>query len=345
MKEMSIRKGIKKFLSSIKVILRYKIQFIKEDIKNINEMGMDYINEKIMISTWKHADVYSEYVKGILLLIAGMSVVMMVASPYGWLYACFPRPFFLPIIWNNFLYQFREIPLILAPPQPEWGIHYVTLFVYSLAGWYGIEKIESYGINKPLQKLGYIFFLTFLTFYVPFELTYITLYDIFHSIPKFGYPAIWAFGWWKGWRFLIDSVIVQDVVLSLFCLGGMYVIIDDLKDTYNIKINFNKTSKKLLLLFFISMSVWVILPVIIDVPEYGTKWFPQTVYVDYGYFEDYNITIPPTGETYGVVEEYWFPNDTVKYANHISKLISVIFMYYTFIPRRIGNAKKEESKL
>ena len=304
---------------------------------------MDFINRIFMVECWKHADVYSEYVKGILLLIAGLSVVMMVASPYGWLYACFPRPFFLPIIWNNFLYMFREIPLQLAPPQPEWGIHYITLFIYSLAGWYGIEKIESQGINKPIQKLGYIFFLTFLTFYVPFELTYITLYDIFHSIPKYGYPAIWFFGWWKGWRFLIDSVIVQDLVLSLFCFGGIYVIIDDLKDTYNIKINFNRTSKRLLLLFFLSMLVWVLLPIVINVPEYGTKWFPQTIYVDYGYFTDYNITIPPSGEIYGVVSEHWFPNDAVKYVNHISKLISVVFMYYTFIPRRIYDIEKEES--
>jgi hypothetical protein len=344
---MGVIKDFKKFIDALRVVIKYEIIYhknisIKRDFKDIKEKGMDYINEKLMISCWENADVYSEYIKGILLLIAGLSVVMMVASPYGWLYACFPRPFFLPIIWNNFLYKFGEIPSILAPPQPEWGIHYITLFIYSLAGWYGIEKIESYGINKPIQKLGYIFFLTFLTFYVPFELTYITLYDIFHSIPKFGYPAIWFFGWWKGWEFLIDSVIVQDLVLSLFCFGGMYVILDDLKDTYNLKINFNNTSKKLLMLFFISMIVWIILPIFIDVPEYGTKWFPQTVYVDYGYFADYNITMD-SGELYGVVDEHWFPNDIVKYSNHISKLISVIFMYYTFIPRRIYNVEKEKS--
>lgn len=322
------------------MIKKDKIKFI---IKEINEKGMDYVNEHLMVKCRENSDVYSEYLKGILLLIAGLSIVMMVASPYGWLYACFPRPFYLPIIWNNFLYMYREIPRILSPPQPEWGIHYFTLLIYSLAGWYAIEKIEAQGINKPLQKLGYVFFLTFLTFYFPFELTYITLYDIFHSIPKFGYPAIWAFGWWKGWKWLIDSVIIQDVFLPLICLGGMYVIIDDLKDTYNIKISFNRTSKRLLLLFFFSMFVWVILPSFVNVTEYGTKWFPQTVYVDYGYFEDYNIPIPPSGEIYGVVKEYWFPNDYVRYANHISKLISVIFMYYTFIPRRINYDKEQET--
>jgi hypothetical protein len=46
-------------------------------------------------------------------------------------------------------------------------------------------------------------------------------------------------------------------------------------------------------------------------------------------------------DDWGIVKEYWFPNDMIKYHNIVSKLASVIFMFYTFIPVNV-NRKSEK---
>jgi len=79
----------------------------------------------------------------------------------------------------------------------------------------------------------------------------------------------------------------------------------------------------------------VFIPLYQDVPEWGSKWFPQTIYVEYGYYKDYpDIEWFPENEEYGIVAEYWFPNDVVKIHNVISKFLSVYLMFYVFIPRK-----------
>jgi hypothetical protein len=274
-------------------------------------------------------DLISERVKSLLLLIGAFSIAMMITSPVGFMYACFPRPFSVGFL----LLHYISLP-VGFPPTPEWGIHYLTLLIYSYFAYNAICVFEERGIDKPFQKIVYVFLLTIMAFFVPFELTYITLYDIFHSIPMFGYPAIWSFGWWKGISFLWESVVAQDVISPILCLIGMRIILKDLREHYNLKLNWDKKAKVFLIAFFISMFLWVIIPTHTEVVEYGTKWFPQTIYVDYGYFEDYNIPIPKNGDIYGVVKEYWYPNDIVKIHNHISKLISVVFMFHLFTPRK-----------
>lgn len=313
----------------------------KRTIEQINKEGINFFN-KILPKFSSSNDVYTEMFKNLLLFVSIFSVFMMFAHPVGWLYACFPRPFSMAISWLMGIHNFKS-------PTPEWGIHYITLCVYSLAGYLSICYMEKQGIDKPINKVGYVFFLIVLSLYVPFELFYITLYDIFHSIPKFGTPLIWLFGYWNPpLKFLIESVIVMDVGVPILCLGGMYVLYDDLKDYFNIRmVTFDNKSRLYFMFFLLFMFLWVIMPYNypeINFPEWGTNIFPQTIYVDYGYYEDYNITYHPEGEIWGIVKEYWYPNDLVKYHNHVAKLFSVLFMFHTFTPRIIKEDDKNITK-
>lgn len=280
---------------------------------------------------WEYADIYSERIKATLLCVGACFIFLMVVSPYGWLYACLPRPFTaLPLLyWGIIPHD--------SFPTPEYGIHLITIVIYSYACYSGIVHMEKQGINRPFHKLAYMLFLTILTFYVPFEWIYITLYDVFHNIPIYGYPVIWFFGWWKDTLgFIVESVIGVDGILTVSSIIGMYIIKKDLGDYFPIKFRINKVSALLFLSFILWMGAWVIIPLSFsnqDLPVYGTKWFPQTIYVKYGYFEEYNLPIPLNGDIYGIVEEYWYPNDIIKYHNHIAKLFSVAFMFYTFTPR------------
>lgn len=304
---------------------------IKKFYNKCNIKGLDVVNDYFPPID-ENADLYSERFKTLILAICAFSFVMMFISPLGYLYACYPRPFYMFI-----LYAMR-LPNLPEPPTPEWGIHYLTLFTYMLSAYIAIEVIENYGIKKPFHKITYVIFLTLLTFFVPFEFTYITLYDFFHNLPVNGYLSYWtgSIGFTSLPYALTHSVMINDIVMSSMSLIGLYLIRNDLKNFYDIEpIKFNKISKILFSLFVISMFMWVILPIFDPtVTEWGTKWFPQTIYVKYGNYTDYGIDTKLTGEdTFGIVEEFWFPNDNVKYANHITKIFSVMFMFYTFIPK------------
>jgi hypothetical protein len=289
-----------------------------------------------------NADLFSERIKTLLLTGCCFSIIMMVISPVGFLYACFPRPFFF-----IFLYMLR-IPNIPPEPTPEWGIHYITLLVYLTACYFAIEYLENIGF-KPFQKIVYSVLLMIISFFIPFEFIYITLYDLFHNLPLMGYMAYWIgdFGRQSFWFALTHSVMVIDIVITVFCLIGLYLIIQDLKESnFFIRFKFDRISKILLLGFIISMVFWVSIPSFDStIEEWGTKWFPQTIYVKFGYYEDYGIDISKLGgETFGIVEEFWYPHDIVKIANHISKIFSVAFMFYTFLPRKVVDIHAEKNK-
>ncbi len=299
----------------------------------IKKLNMDSLN-KLFPRFNEYNDVYSERVKSALLLICSFSIIMMITSPIGWMYACFPRPFYA------FIFYLHRIP-VNAPPTPEWGIHYVTLFIYCLSAYIGIIFFEHQKIDKPFHKLSYIFSLTILSFFVPFELIYITLYDIFHSVPKYGFPTIWYGSMDK--FYIFNSVILQDVVLTITCLLIIYLVKNDLNDYYKTKLRFNKISFVFLWIYIVLTVCWVFMPIRYnDLPEWGTNYFPQTVYFEYGNLTLYNVTSSYKNiSEFGIVNEYWYPNDTIKILNHSSKFFSVLFMFYSFLPRRVDNGKNK----
>jgi len=305
---------------------------ISQFFNSLQTGGIEAINN-VLPQMHPNSDLYTEKVKSLLSIVGMFSIIMMITSPYGWMYACYPRPFTLPILILNGILDFN-------PPIPEWGIHYFTLLIYTYFAKLGIETMEHSGIKNTIHKVGYIFFLTVMVFYVPFELVYISLYDLFHNIPLYGYPAIWAYGWWNESLFSM-SVIIGDVVVPIICAFGMYILKKDLEDN-NIKTKFmiNKKSALLLSLYIITTIGWITLPMFTEVQGLGSDWFPQTVYVEYGYFEEHNMVIPPSGEEYGIVKELWYHNDVIKVFNHSSKLFSVAFMFYTFTPRRVIDEKR-----
>ena len=305
-----------------------RTQFLKI-LKEIEHRGVDVFND--FFPPIENSDVYSERVKSFLMFISGFSLLMMITSPYGWLYACMLRP-----IYANFL---RLHGMVINAPHPESGLHYSTLFIYTLLAYISIVKMEREGINRPFQKISYVFLLTIASLYIPFEIVYITLYDYFHNLPTHGYWAIWSYGWWRPlWKRIFWSVIASDVGIPIICFIGMYLLKKSLDEFYPTKIKFDKVSLILLSGYIILTIGWVLLPLYYpNTHPYGSKWFPQTVYVKYGYFDK-----PlPNGDIYGIVEEYWFPDDVIKYFNTFSKWFSASFMFYTFTLRRV---KKCESK-
>lgn len=305
---------------------------------------MDILNDYFPKLSY-NSDLYSERIKALILMGCMFSVMALVVSPVGFLYACLPRPFYVII-----MYAFR-LPDSPTPPSPEWGMHYITLLTYALAAYYGIEYMESQGIRKPIQKIIYVGALTELTFFVPFEYIYVTLYDVFHNIPYVGYPAFWYgdFGRMGIWYGITHSVMLIDITITVCCLALMYYSKKDLYDYYIFKpIKFDRISKILLSLFLVTMVFWILIPLVQpNVQEWGTKWFPQTIYVKYGYFADYGIDASQmmNYDPYGIVQEFWYPNDLVKYANHISKILSVAFMFYTFLPKIDYDAMKKRDMI
>lgn len=313
---------------------------------NINHRGIDILNDYFP-KVNNNSDLYSERIKSLILIVCAFSIAMLIISPLGFLYACLPRPFYVII-----MYALR-LPDAPTPPSPEWGMHYITLLTYAFAAYIGIEYMESQGIKKPIQKIIYIGALTELTFFVPFEYIYVTLYDVFHNIPYVGYPAFWWGDFGKmGIEYgITHSVMLIDVMLTVCCFSLLYYMRKDLGDYYSFKpIKFDNTAKVLLSLFLLVIAFWVIIPLIQpNVQGWGTSWFPQTIYVKYGYFVDYGIDMSKMVgyDPYGIVQEYWYPNDLVKYANHISKILSVALMFYIFLPRidngLMNSVKKEEN--
>lgn len=290
-----------------------------------------------------NADLYSERFKTLLLAGCAFCIIMMVISPVGFLYACFPRPFYF-----IFLYILR-VPNIPLSPTLEWGIHYITVLTYFTACYFSIEYLENIGF-KPFHKIVYSVLLMLITFFIPFEFIYITLYDLFHNLPLMGYMAYWI-GDFHNQSFIYaitHSVMVIDIVITSFCFIGLYMILNDVKESgLKIKFRFDKISKLLLTGFILSMIFWIIIPIFDSTVEiWGTNWFPQTIYVKFGNYIDYGIDLSTTGgQTFGIVQEFWYPHDIIKYANHISKIFSVLFMFYTFLPRGIDVNEKTKHKL
>jgi hypothetical protein len=306
---------------------------------NLDHRGLDFFNDYFP-KVGDNSDLFSERVKTIILTVCAFSMMMLVISPIGFLYACLPRPFYVIIMYA------LNLPDAPIPPSPEWGMHYITLLTYALFAYIGMEYIESQGIKKPIQKIIYVGALTEITFFVPFEYIYVTLYDIFHNIPYVGYPAFWYgdFGRMGILYGITHSVMLIDITITVICFILLYYTRKDLGDYYIFKpIKFNRISKILLSLFLIAMAFWVLIPLVQpDIQGWGTQWFPQTIYVKYGYFIDYGIDVSKmmNYDPYGIVQEFWYPNDLVKYANHISKIFSVAFMFYTFLPRIDYDAMK-----
>jgi hypothetical protein len=48
-------------------------------------------------------------------------------------------------------------------------------------------------------------------------------------------------------------------------------------------------------------------------------------------------------DDWGIVAEYWFPNVIIKYHNIISKTVSVLFMFYTFIPVNVTERNQKDT--
>jgi hypothetical protein len=227
-------------------------------------------------------------------------------------------------------------------PTPESGMHYMTILTYFICALISFKYMEKIGV-PTIQRMIINFTLIFLSFYVPFEWVYITLHDIFHNIPVYGYPVIWTYGWWK----LNDTFIsyIQFITSSLVgidgfvTIGGIYilnVIKNDLKEfNFEVEYKFDKVAKFLLFGFLFVMFLWVIIPLHSpNVQGFGTKYFPQTIYVEYGYYHEAGLELPENGDIYGIIKENWYRNDVIKVHNHLAKAFSVAFMFYTFTPRR-----------
>lgn len=293
--------------------------------------GLDYFNQ-FMPKFSPSSDIVSERFKSFLYFGVIGSIIIGGLHPLGLLYSTFLRPLLLNVA---LLHRIElEAGYILTP---ESGMHYMTIIIYFFATYKLITHFENLNIVMPLHKLIYSFSLMFLTLFVPFEYVYLILCDIFHSIPVYNYPVFLSYGWW--YKFPDNIFKTLMFVDSFYVFGSLYCMwfvkreilfrYPDLKFK-----TWNKISKLFLFGYILSTFLWIIMPLYSNVDfVWGTNYFPQTIYPEYGYYDDYNITIQTDGE-YGIVNEIWVKNDLVKIWNHVSKGFSVAFMFYTFAPRR-----------
>jgi hypothetical protein len=311
-----------------------KTNFSKFFKELLLEKGLNKLNEYF---PYRYTDGYSELWKALLLYAISFSTIVMIAHPNGFLYATFVRPLFINIL----LIMRVDVPEYYFP-TPESGMHYLTVFIYCICAFISFRYMEKWKI-PPMQRIVINITIMFLSFYVPFEWVYITLSDIYHNIPVYGYPVILTYGHWRidgtilsYFDFLINSIVGIDGFVTVCGIYVLNFVVNDLKEfNYDIEFKYDKISKLLFLGFALSMFLWVIIPVHSpDMYEWGTKYFPQTIYVEYGYYEDYGYEPPNEKDIFGIVDEIWIPNNMIKYHNHIAKLFSVCFMFYTFTPRR-----------
>lgn len=276
-------------------------------------------------------DWLTEKVKSVLWIGVIISLFAMVLNPHGFLYATFLRPIILNFLLLNRVHL--EPRFIMTP---ESGMHWLTITIYFLITYKAIEYWEKQNIEMILHKNLYNFALMMMTLFVPFEFIYLTLYDIYHNIPVYGYALFRNYGWWMEFPYNIIKTLW--FIDGFFTLGGLYVIYyigKEVKERYPVKIvNFDKYTKIFLIGYILTTLLWIAMPLYTEVNfQYGTKYFPQTIYPEYDYYENRNMT-HPDNETYGIVNEIWVPNDLVKIWNHSSKAFSVLFMYSLLTPRR-----------
>ena len=315
--------------------------------------GLDALNDLI---PKRQTDFITEKFKSILWVGMIISLVMMFTSPYGALYSTFLRP----VLVNTLLLHRVQLDARFYL-TPESGMHWMTIFIYFFIAYKFLQRWEKQEIDMPIHKVCWIFCLMMVSLFIPFEFVYLALYDIFHSIPVYNYPTFLGYGFWLDFPKNIYKTIL--FVDGFFVIGGTYVLwylSREIKERYekpfvkgyfnnvtkeimaiNINktkirvINFNKISKILLFGYVVTTVLWVLVPLYSPVEfVWGTKYFPQTIYPEYGYYDEHGITQHPPDENYGIINEFWVPNDLVKVLNHVSKAFSVLFMFYTFTPAR-----------
>ena len=304
-------------------------------------LELHYYN-KFIPKNPENSDKLSTIIKNFMVFCVAISIFVGGTHPLGILYSTFLRPVYINLA------LLHRVPLdsrfFLTP---ESGMHYITIIIYFLACVLMIKGFEKLEINMPLHKIIYSFSLMMVTMFAPFEFVYLILYDIYHSIPVYDYPIFIKYGWWLDFpKNIYKTILFVDgffVIAGLYC---MWFVSNEIRKYYSIKfITINKTTVSLLCGYIILMALWVSMPLYSRVDfVWGSPYFPQTIYPEYGNYSDYNITIEGLDETYGIVNEIWVPNDLVKILNHSSKAFSVAFMFYVFYPRKKKFSKKKRDK-
>jgi len=290
----------------------------------LKRYGLHYVNEWLTSSQWKALFIIAQYT---FLMLAVLSLVMCIVSEGGFLYSAMRIP-----LWHN-LMLLAEDPELPPRLHPEQGMHWSTVMLYSLALAYLLMAVPKRGY-KPIHALCFAVCLSVGMWLFPFEWIYVTLYDIFHNIPAgdytilmYGIPPVNPLGW------IFSTVIGRNFYMALGIVFAHFVTIDNFRLNrfwmWRKIYHFDRKSVLLALSWIGMFAFWVLLPLFTPIPTVkGTSWFPQTIYIWYGFDDRISKT------HYSIVHEEWHPNDIVRVVNIITKTLTVVWMCYTFMPKK-----------
>lgn len=291
--------------------------------------GLHGINNILEPSQWN--DVLTA-AQTVFIIIIGVSTIIMLVSEGGILYSSMRLP-----VWQNFM-VLAEDPTLPARAHSEQGMHWSTVVMYAWMMFLSITFLKKR--FTPVHNLTFSFCLFIATFVFPFEWIYVPLLDIFHNIPEQGFwMSTIMYGYWRFFKFppiinwIMNSVIGRNGIMAMGLVFAHIIAIDNYRmDTFwssaKTIYKFDKKSLGLAILVILGFAFWVGLPLFKEYPVIkGSKYFPQTIYVWYGEVEN------DVGDLWDIVDEEWVPDDMVRITNTIVKLLTVSWMFYTFIPK------------
>jgi hypothetical protein len=251
---------------------------------------------------------------------------MLVISPDGPLYASLKMS---PILVLEIMAGDKNALTRLIQGQevfntPEAGIHWITILTFAEAAFLLYRYMQKQHF-QPVFSAFYTILVTGGATVFPFEWFYTGLADIFHNdILQGGTETVTFYGWWQPYfPFSFNSVIGRNGFLTLMLPFAL--IFFTLQIGYRPKLHFDRVSLVLGLATLGGFAVWVLLPLIHQVPfEKGSIWFPQTVYAWY-------VPLKPVGYDVGYFID--IRDDVIRGLNVAVKCLAVAWTYYTFAPR------------
>jgi len=337
------------------------------DWQRFKREGLHYLNSLLSEEQWKAIYLLLIYT---FMLVACLATIMAFTSQGGFLYSAMRLP-----VWQN-LMVLSEDASLPARAHPEQGMHWTTVILYSMAIVYMLLTVRQRNYTR-LHALAFTICISVGMWLFPFEWVYVPLLDIFHNYPVEHQFSTLLYGLWRNPLSMIaNSVIGRNGFMACGILFAHVITVDNYHLSsywHSFRWIYHFDCKSLLLaLSWIGMfALWVCLPMFTTIqadksllqtynytqeypdwnytenlpanynyeePVKGTPYFPQTIYVWYGKHPDNPY------DPYDIIHEEWHPNNLVRSINIVTKVLTVVWMVYTFQPRSKEELIKRSSE-
>lgn len=321
------------------------------------KQGLHYLNRLLSEEQWKMIYLLILYT---FIVVGSLSMIMAVTGRGGFLYSSMRLP-----VWQNLMVLSEDINLP-ARDHPEQGMHWTTAVLYCFALIYVLTAVRQRKFTR-LHGLCFTICLSVGMWLFPFEWVYVPLLDYFHNAPVEGFFSTTLYGLWRNpLQIIANSVIGRNGFMACGILFAHIIAVDNYHldsfwHSFRKLYRFNRISLLLALSWIGMFGLWIALPAITPIQtdremvainnytntfpnwtwtenlptEYrfegvvkGTEWFPQCIYVWYGKHPD------NPDDLYDIIYEEWHPNNLIRSINIITKILTVSWCCYTFIPKK-----------